>query len=452
METRRRKRERERQQQQQGAMQGEEGVGIDAVAGGAMAVDMADDVVMQAPAPPPPSARGVRRLVRKCAMAYRNRNDGDEIQARGGKKARKPNVTKDTKDVNEIKGTKEAKEDKDDGKDANATNGKKRAAPPIDEDAEDDNDADDVDDIILVHEVRRRKMEPKKRPAVAATANAADTSPNLDGDEVEYVGIVRAADVTVVSVKGPMTTCGICFDDDVQDLVRLGKCRHGYCRDCLASQLRHIALETKKYPIECPGCTAEGPVVVAAPAVGSGGGAAGGGIAIVDLLDDDDKEEDALAPGTLYAWKCVSLLRSLDDEKAADALAALVVEKEFLGMKRYCSNPRCATPFEFDGELDREHARIDCALCKTATCVLCSKAWHDGRCAETEEEKKLRKDKRYKSCPKCENLVEKSMGCNFIRCRCGTGFCFKCGKAYKSTTPNGNGNPHGTPGCKCGLA
>eukprot|EP00927_Polykrikos_kofoidii_P057420 TRINITY_DN51560_c0_g1_i1.p1 TRINITY_DN51560_c0_g1~~TRINITY_DN51560_c0_g1_i1.p1 ORF type:complete len:188 (+),score=17.34 TRINITY_DN51560_c0_g1_i1:36-599(+) len=31
-------------------------------------------------------------------------------------------------------------------------------------------------------------------------------------------------------------------------------------------------------------------------------------------------------------------------------------------------------------------------------------------------------------CPQCGSAVEKASGCNFIRCRCGCGFCFRCGR------------------------
>lgn len=35
----------------------------------------------------------------------------------------------------------------------------------------------------------------------------------------------------------------------------------------------------------------------------------------------------------------------------------------------------------------------------------------------------------WKHCPHCTRRVEKVDGCNHIRCRCGTSFCYTCGAA-----------------------
>lgn len=46
----------------------------------------------------------------------------------------------------------------------------------------------------------------------------------------------------------------------------------------------------------------------------------------------------------------------------------------------------------------------------------------------------LDKGKKYKKCPKCNFWVDNWRGCITMKCRCGTQFCFKCGKM---------GCPHG---------
>ena len=43
---------------------------------------------------------------------------------------------------------------------------------------------------------------------------------------------------------------------------------------------------------------------------------------------------------------------------------------------------------------------------------------------------KMAKGKKFKQCSKCKFWVEKSEGCDHMRCRCGKDFCYKCGGDY----------------------
>ena len=69
----------------------------------------------------------------------------------------------------------------------------------------------------------------------------------------------------------------------------------------------------------------------------------------------------------------------------------------------------------------------------------CKSDWHEK--ISCEEIQKLRnvneldkefykyvKGAMYKQCPFCKMWVEKSVGCNHMRCRCGKDFCYLCGK------------------------
>ena len=33
-------------------------------------------------------------------------------------------------------------------------------------------------------------------------------------------------------------------------------------------------------------------------------------------------------------------------------------------------------------------------------------------------------------CPDCENIIQKTGGCNHITCNCGTEFCWRCNERY----------------------
>ena len=35
------------------------------------------------------------------------------------------------------------------------------------------------------------------------------------------------------------------------------------------------------------------------------------------------------------------------------------------------------------------------------------------------------------TCPKCRHGIQKSEGCDHMRCRCGAEFCFICGADYQ---------------------
>jgi hypothetical protein len=46
----------------------------------------------------------------------------------------------------------------------------------------------------------------------------------------------------------------------------------------------------------------------------------------------------------------------------------------------------------------------------------------------------------YKQCPLCEFWVEKQDGCDHILCRCGFGFCYRCGGIHSRCECNGFSN------------
>ncbi len=210
-------------------------------------------------------------------------------------------------------------------------------------------------------------------------------------------------------------TCGICFDEFPHgDGLSLGECDAIYCEECMVTYLQGVAAE-KKYPVRCPGC----------------------------------KEE-------LNPWLCAVALET-SDKDAAEKLQQLAVEKMTVGGVKYCCNKTCNTPFEFAGGAE---ARVQCPLCHALTCGICGLPWHEGRtCAQAQgatQMAKLAKENNWRHCPSCSELIERIDGCNFVRCKCGTGFCFNCGVPYKKVGAAGGQmggprNSHGNPGCQCGL-
>eukprot|EP00171_Calliarthron_tuberculosum_P009555 IDg9555t1 len=104
-----------------------------------------------------------------------------------------------------------------------------------------------------------------------------------------------------------------------------------------------------------------------------------------------------------------------------------MIEKAHMRVVRYCSNPQCATPFDF--EHDKCEPSVLCPPCDVKSCVSCNSVWSEGRPYKVD-------------------------GCNFIKCRCGRGFCLKCGNGYAQDSDNNDGareNRHGIPTCQCLL-
>ena len=98
----------------------------------------------------------------------------------------------------------------------------------------------------------------------------------------------------------------------------------------------------------------------------------------------------------------------------------------------YCSNRSCGVfvpPSQARGP-----DLAECPRCATATCQHCRDAFHPGtECpadVATQQARVLATARGWKACPTCSSMVERSSGCNHMRCRCGTQFCYGCGGFY----------------------
>lgn len=104
----------------------------------------------------------------------------------------------------------------------------------------------------------------------------------------------------------------------------------------------------------------------------------------------------------------------------------------------YCANRTCSRHIE-QSRIERNPGKfVPCGQCATVTCIECKQdmmqhVGDDGTsCKKLEElmnegDRKLAKSNRWKQCPGCKNLVERTEGCDHMACQCGTEFCYKCG-------------------------
>ncbi|EJF63850.1 hypothetical protein DICSQDRAFT_160351 [Dichomitus squalens LYAD-421 SS1] len=109
--------------------------------------------------------------------------------------------------------------------------------------------------------------------------------------------------------------------------------------------------------------------------------------------------------------------------------------------KYYCPNPKCSELVQTDE--DSEDPQAMCPSCDSVICVPCRVIWHDGltcdeyqdlpldeRSPDDQKALQLMKAQNWRRCPNCAIIVELTLGCNHITCRCKTEFCFRCGAIW----------------------
>ena len=93
-------------------------------------------------------------------------------------------------------------------------------------------------------------------------------------------------------------------------------------------------------------------------------------------------------------------------------------KKEFTSAERlYCPTPTCSA---FVSRLDKKiiaDGKTTCGACQTEICTHCKTRNHEGECPEDKALSALIKmstKKKWKRCPKCNAMVARESGCNYI--------------------------------------
>ncbi|KZT10255.1 uncharacterized protein LAESUDRAFT_672944 [Laetiporus sulphureus 93-53] len=183
---------------------------------------------------------------------------------------------------------------------------------------------------------------------------------------------------------------------------------HAYCLDCLSKHIRSKLdpnddnsgnPETVVFPIRCPECS------------------------LTEWADGipDEIAERILPQTDMVMWYHQKLLDSIP--------------------RYYCPNPRCSAIVEAHDDEDAPQAT--CPVCSTAICVPCKVLWHEGfsceeyqalpedeRSPEDQQTLQLMKAQQWRRCPKCSFIIELTVGCYHMTCRCRTEFCFHCGSLW----------------------
>lgn len=104
----------------------------------------------------------------------------------------------------------------------------------------------------------------------------------------------------------------------------------------------------------------------------------------------------------------------------------------------YCFGPTCG--IFLPRRLANGPDEIRCNQCARVTCRHCRNVFHPGlECMadiSTQQARNLAEREGWKTCPSCANMVERESGCARMTCRCGTQFCYQCGRLYSICSGN----------------
>ncbi|GFR46017.1 hypothetical protein Agub_g7496 [Astrephomene gubernaculifera] len=203
-------------------------------------------------------------------------------------------------------------------------------------------------------------------------------------------------------------------------------CGHYFCTACMTEYVRS-AVRERKTSVMCPMAS----------------GRAVGGLCRMTLSRD----------AVMALLKDHPADRQRYEESEASSLISA-------SARIYCPHADCSCPLELAdlADVPPDQPAV-CPACWRAFCPRCrTTGWHQSytceehqqlppqlqsRPAEEAASLTLIRTRAWQPCPDCHMMVERSEGCNHMRCRCGAEFCYACGALYDSRT--------GLKSCSCAL-
>jgi len=189
--------------------------------------------------------------------------------------------------------------------------------------------------------------------------------------------------------------CKICYEPlTSKAFTTIDSCSHVYHNGCLGNYAK-VKIDDRSFPIKCP--------------------------------EDNCRKE--VFPGDLY-----EVLNNTYMQRFEQYTFQSYVDKN-LNEVSWCPTADCQNVFE---KSDNIH-EFKCDSCGIHYCLDCRVEFHKGQsCKEWRisnnflpEDQKFYdfiKGRKFKQCTKCKYWVEKISGCDNMNCRCGFGFCYRCGQ------------------------
>lgn len=200
-------------------------------------------------------------------------------------------------------------------------------------------------------------------------------------------------------------TCPICLEDVITSEGKILldpvfiSCKHVYCFRCLVLYVQSCITQGNA-EISCPLCPKR-------------------------LLTTEDIKELCLSRESFEKYNNLLLKQYLQDKS-----------KFF-----HCPTPGCENVLEKRQEGNDLY--IQCNHCEKFYCIICSEdhdakkiscgtfqVWKRRNGMADDLFKELKTQRKWMSCPKCAATVERTDGCNHIKCRCGFEACYACGRAW----------------------
>ncbi|XP_019952384.1 ranBP-type and C3HC4-type zinc finger-containing protein 1 [Paralichthys olivaceus] len=232
--------------------------------------------------------------------------------------------------------------------------------------------------------------------------------------ERNYLDLIEAEDQNLIP-NATETDCPICFSTlEPGDGIVLRECHHTFCRECLQGTI----VNSQDAEVSCPEeCDSKIP----------------------------DREIRALLS---------------DEEHQRFLEMRLSIAESCAEHSFHCQTPNCRGWCVYEDEVNE----FQCELCQETNCILC-RAIHKGmNCKDYQDDLRIRAENDQAAqqtkqmlesllqngeamkCPRCDIVVQKKDGCDWICClMCKTEICWVTKQARWG--PNGNGDTSG--GCRC---
>ncbi|KAF8695369.1 hypothetical protein HU200_037600 [Digitaria exilis] len=196
----------------------------------------------------------------------------------------------------------------------------------------------------------------------------------------------------------PKFSCGICMETlPILDIFHGMQCDHRFCVECMATYIEG-RINAGEVPIPCPDPACR------------------------EKQRENNNDDDDNSFLHLHPEECK---KSIDFAAFGNWGIRLTESAIPANQRAYCPNEQCGVMLEATG--GNTPVMAFCPVCGHPMCATCGLDWssddsanHD--CTEGPSGalvKKLAEKRRWKQCPRCLMLVEKTIGCNVLRCRNG---------------------------------